>query len=379
MKKLHWFKILFLSALILILIRLINQTEMLGVFFDTLWKVAAPLLSGMVLAFIMDPVVGRLQRFFHLPRLVAIIITALAFAFIILIGLLFFLPSIIAGLRDMAGQIPVWIDRSELWLADFQFSEMLQQWEVDEILRSNAAQLNVYIHTLINNVISSSLTLILTTTSALFSFLFTCLAAIFFLLDKDNVLLLCRRLVVALCEKDHAVVILDYATRSKKLFYQFIVGKVIQAAILTATSSIGFFICGVPYAVLIGLFVGVTNIIPYVGPAIGAIFAVLIALFAVAPITAFYAIIVICVVQLIDNLWCQPKILGGQVGLRPIYVLIAVITGQSFFGPVGMLLAIPVCACLKLVSEDYLSYRLRKKGLNERLRPLTDEDDAEDL
>jgi predicted PurR-regulated permease PerM len=374
MKKIAWIQLLVLLFVTLIMIRVINQTDMLMYFLGLLKQVAFPLFWGGILAFLMDPFVRKLNHITRLPRLICVPVAAICFAVIVFIILIYFVPVLITGFKDLVESLPTWINQLESWMNDFEFNEAFRQLGMDEIMRSNAESLNDYVQVTLNHVFNSGINVIRSTTSVLLSLLFTCMAAIFFLWDKEKLLLLGQSLVLALCSERHAAFVLDYAAKSKIIFYRFVVGKVIQAMVLTGIGVVGFTLIGVPYAVLVSAFVGVTNIIPYVGPVIGAIFAVLVALFSADPINAVYAAMVVAFIQLVDNLVCQPKILGGKVGLAPIYILAGVLTGAALFGGIGMLLAIPVCAILKLICGDYISYRLKAKGWDDELAPLSEEE-----
>jgi predicted PurR-regulated permease PerM len=373
MKKGIWLRVLLLILVTLIFVRLFNQTDVLSQLLKVLHQIVAPLFWGCIVAFLLDPPVRKLQRTTRLPRVFCVISAAAGFAVLVLAGLVFLLPGLISGIRDLADQVPAWYNQASIWLADFQLNTTLQQLGLDEILRSRIEGVDEYFHTAISTIVNSTVSVLMSTTSAFFSVLFICLAAIFFLLDKDSILLTSRRLIIALCDERRAAAILHYAAKSKVIFYQFVAGKIIESTILTILGLVGFALIGLPYVVLVSIFVGVTNIIPYIGPVLGAVFALLIALFSADPAKLLYAALMVTFIQLVDNLWCQPKILGGKVGLRPIYVLFAVIVGQAFFGWLGILLAIPVCASLKIILDDYMTYRLKLKGLDDGLNPLPSE------
>jgi len=112
-----------------------------------------------------------------------------------------------------------------------------------------------------------------------------------------------------------------------------------------------------PYAVLISTIVGVTNMIPYFGPFIGAIPGVLI-LLLVSPLKALIFTIMILVLQQFDGLILGPKILGNSTGLKPLWIIIAITVGGSVAGVLGMLLGVPVVAFLRYLLNCYISYRL---------------------
>ncbi len=123
-------------------------------------------------------------------------------------------------------------------------------------------------------------------------------------------------------------------------------GTLIQSAVVAALISIGLAVIGVPYSLAIGLIAGVLNIVPYLGPAIAALLAATAGLF-VSPWAAFYAVIIVVVVQQFDSLFMAPRVMGDQMDLHPLLVVFALLVGATLFGVPGMILSVPVAAISK--------------------------------
>ena len=120
-----------------------------------------------------------------------------------------------------------------------------------------------------------------------------------------------------------------------------------------------------PYTLFISVIVGVTNMIPYFGPFIGAVPGILILLF-VQPVKALvFAIMVLCLQQF-DGLILGPKILGESTGMKPLWIIFAITVGGSMFGVIGMFLGVPVVAILNYLLDLYLQFRLNKKNISEK-------------
>ena len=117
---------------------------------------------------------------------------------------------------------------------------------------------------------------------------------------------------------------------------------------------------GAPYATLLSVIVGVTNMIPYFGPFIGAIPAVLITLF-ISPIKALWVAIFILVLQQVDGNIIGPKILGDKVGISPFYIILSILIGGGFFGMLGMLFAVPTFKIVSILLGRYLDARIEKQ------------------
>ena len=130
-------------------------------------------------------------------------------------------------------------------------------------------------------------------------------------------------------------------------------GQLLLMFIVGAVNGIGLAILGVPYAFLLGLWAGLTELFPYVGPVAGAIPGVFIAFTALGPVKALIALIIYIVVQQLESNFLIPKIMGRALGLSPVAVIFALLIGGKLFGFIGLLLAIPVAAVLAVVYEEW--------------------------
>ena len=140
-------------------------------------------------------------------------------------------------------------------------------------------------------------------------------------------------------------------------FYKYIRGQLLEAFFVGVLSTIVLYFIGIDYALIIGIIAGICNMIPYIGPIVGTVLAVIIALLSGQPITAVWAIIGMIVVQQVDNNLLAPKIVGDSVGLHPVFIMLAIIIGGNVGGLIGMLISVPVTASLKiLLSKWYNSH-----------------------
>ncbi|HNR04443.1 MAG TPA: AI-2E family transporter, partial [Bacillota bacterium] len=128
----------------------------------------------------------------------------------------------------------------------------------------------------------------------------------------------------------------------------FIRGQLLAALIVGILSSIGLSIIRLDFAILIGMTAGIANIIPYFGPILGSVPAVIVGLLSGNPVKALLAIIVLVAVQQIDGTLISPRIVGSSVGLHPVFVMLAMIIGGSYLGLLGMLIAVPIAAIIKM-------------------------------
>lgn len=147
-----------------------------------------------------------------------------------------------------------------------------------------------------------------------------------------------------------------------KTFGKFINGKLIDSLVIGVLCFIFMSIVNWPYAMLISVIVGVTNIIPFFGPFIGAIPSALLILM-VDPLTCLYFLIFILILQQLDGNVIGPKILGGSTGLPSFWIMFAILVGGGMFGFAGMILGIPVFACVYAYTAYSVNKKLDQKGM----------------
>ena len=156
--------------------------------------------------------------------------------------------------------------------------------------------------------------------------------------------------------------VLHLTTKSNEIFGGFIIGKIIDSAIIGVLCFFGLTILNMPYAVLVSVIVGVTNVIPFFGPYIGAIPSAILIMLA-DPIKGLYFIIFILLLQQFDGNILGPKILGNSTGLSAFWVIVAILLGGGLFGFVGMIMGVPTFAVLYYIVQMIMNYRLERKKL----------------
>lgn len=193
----------------------------------------------------------------------------------------------------------------------------------------------------------------------------------FFINRKEIFAAQCKKLVLAVMKEEHADNFMRGAAFVNKTFGGFINGKLLDSLIIGIICFVCMMIFRWPYPVLISVIVGVTNIIPFFGPFIGAIPSALLLLLQ-SPMTALYFLIFILILQQIDGNIIGPKILGGTTGLASFWVLFAILVGGGLFGVLGMILGVPVFAVIYAYLCYAVNRSLKKKGYSTDLREYKD-------
>lgn len=197
------------------------------------------------------------------------------------------------------------------------------------------------------------------TTSIVHVFL-AIIAALYMLLTKDNIVALVQRLMGLFVKRRTYDIVVNYAVKSNKIFYQFIGAQFLDSCILATLATIMLAILGVPYAVTLGLLLGACNMIPIVGSIFATIVTTVVTVFTGGAMLALITFIALLILQQMDANFIGPKITGDVLGLKPLLIIFAIFVGGAYFGIVGMFVAVPIAAMLKMFLEDFMDAREKK-------------------
>ncbi|MBQ9914539.1 MAG: AI-2E family transporter, partial [Clostridia bacterium] len=188
--------------------------------------------------------------------------------------------------------------------------------------------------------------------------------SVYFLFSKDDLICGIKKLLFAVFGKEKAVRIVETGRKTNEIFLNFIVSRLLQSLIIFILGLIVLVPLRIPLAPLVALVIGVTNMIPYLGPWLGGAVCVLLVLFY-SPVKALWVLLYILGVQILDNAIIGPKVMSDQVGISPLLVILGVTLGATFGGVFGMFIGVPVVAVLKLVFYDpYISRKLGGENID---------------
>lgn len=213
------------------------------------------------------------------------------------------------------------------------------------------------------NVVMSNLTVgVINIVSELVNAVIGLIISIYVLWGKETFTRQSKKIVYALFKPGQANMILHLTIKSNKIFGGFIIGKLIDSAIIGVICFIGLTILKMPYIMLVSVIVGVTNVIPFFGPYIGAIPSTILIMLS-DPKQGIYFIIFILVLQQLDGNVIGPKILGDSTGLSAFWVVFAILLGGGLFGFAGMILGVPTFAVIYYIVNMLINHKLEKKKL----------------
>ena len=204
---------------------------------------------------------------------------------------------------------------------------------------------------------------ILSVASSFLNVIMAIIVSVYMMAQRESLLRGVKSLL-SVCMSERLLTSLTaYIHKTARIFYKYLYGAVTDAVIVAVIMSIGFVLFDLPGAVLLGCLIGFLDVIPYFGAFIGGVVAVLVALFTKNIYTAIGVAVYVVAMQQLDGNILQPRIVGGSVGIRPIYVLLAVTLFGGLFGFWGILLGVPVMAVILMLLHDFIDYRKKKKAL----------------
>ena len=172
--------------------------------------------------------------------------------------------------------------------------------------------------------------------------------SLYIMLDREYFMALWQKILGILMSDEHSSKLNETLKEVNIVIGQFLRGQLLDGLIIAILSSIGLSIVGLDFAVFIGCFAGIANIIPYFGPILGMIPAVIVALLTGGVTQAFMVVLVLFIIQQIDGAIISPKVVGTSTGLHPVFVLVAILIAGYYWGIPGMIIAVPTAAIIKL-------------------------------
>ena len=191
------------------------------------------------------------------------------------------------------------------------------------------------------------------------------IVSIYLLATKERCAAHARRAIYALTAPRHTPWVFRAVGRVDEIFSGFVRGKILDSLIIGLICFIGCSLLNFPYTPLVSVIVGVTNVIPFFGPFLGAIPSIFLILLD-SPLKAVYFTLFVFALQQVDGNIIGPKILGDKTGLSSLWVIVAILVGGSFFGVAGMFFGVPILACLTSLCSFILESRLLRKDLPTR-------------
>lgn len=351
---------------------------------DALFRVISPVMYGIIFAYLMTPMINGIEGRILTPiitsngktkvsdkqrkymRMLSILLTLLIVGLLINGFFSILIPNIIKSIRSISYQFPYYIQNLTNWSAKFLEDNPDIEKIVIQFLDTYSEEFMSYLN---NNLVPQMETLVkqvslslISVLKVLWNFIIGIIISIYVLYSKETFAGQAKKLVFALFQTKTANQFIKDVRFASDTFIGFISGKIIDSIIIGCICFAGTSLMQMPYALLVSVIVGVTNVIPFFGPYLGAVPSAVLILM-VNPLKCVYFIIFILILQQVDGNFIGPKILGQSTGLSGFWVIFSITIFGGIMGIPGMIIGVPFFAVLYALARRIINRMLKRRGL----------------
>lgn len=364
-KWLYWFS---LGIAIIIVYKALDNFGNIMEVVDTFFTIIAPFFVGIFIAYLLYMPCRKIEKLYlkskakfikKRARTLSIVTVYIIVLLLIIILINFILPVVVESVTDLINNIQGYYE-----IAIQKFNELpedsILKGEMLNDLIQNINNLDIKQYIQLDKILEYIGSAIDTVTS-IFNVFVSVIVSIYILAERTKILKFLRDFASVTFKEKVYKNIDKYFNDSNEIFFKFIASQFIDAVIVGIMVTIAMSIMGIKYAPLLGFMIGLFNMIPYVGAIIAVAIAALITLITGGLSQAIWMLVVVIILQQIDANVINPHVIGQSLKISPLLVLFAITVGGAYFGVIGMFLAVPVIAVIKILVVDYINY---KKAIN---------------
>ena len=355
----------------------------ISIFFEKAYAILSPFLYGLVVAYLLNPIMIFFERKLSDPvwrkdkkpitdkgqkivKISSLVLTMMVFFLAVYLLLMLIIPQLVTSIQSIVERFPSYMAKTGVWLNNFMQSnpeimniinqnwENVSGWLTDTLLP--------YVQSIAADISPNILGGVVSVVSTLFDLIIGIIVAVYVLNSKKTLCAQAKKITYSLFSEDRANAIINNVRFANKTFGGFLSGKILDSLIIGIICFICCAILKIPYPLLISVIIGVTNIIPFFGPIIGAVPCALL-LIMISPIKCLVFIIFILILQQFDGNILGPKILGNSTGLSALWVLFAITLFGGIMGVFGMVIGVPLFAVLYAAIKTHTEKRLSLKNM----------------
>lgn len=363
-KWMYWFS--FALALILVY-KILDSFADIKMWFSNLFSVLSPFIVGIIIAYILyipsrkfEQMYGKVKFIKKRARPLSVFTVYVLFILLIIIGFRFLVPAITTSFQDLVNNFQSYY---------ISIKESIMALPEDSIFKSERF-MNIINQFNGFKMIGQYAQGVISFASGIFDIFVSFVVSLYLLLDRKQIVEFFRKLAGAFFSKQSYKNIGKYFHRTNEIFCKFLSSQFLDAIVVAILTSVAMSIMHVKYAVMLGLFIGLFNLIPYFGAIIAVAISVILTILTGGLSKAIEMTIVVIILQQIDANFINPKIVGESLEISPLLVIFSVTIGGAYFGILGMFLAVPVAAVIKLLITDLVDYKYKKR---EELNKLTNQ------
>ncbi len=346
-----------------------------------IFSILMPIIDGLVLAYLLAPLVNAVERILLKPafellkisekrsqrRFLSIFITYAVVIWVIYEFFSIVIPQIRNSILTIIDQFPSYVNTLTIWISKLLDDHPAIEKNVMDLINKSSISVEEFINTEVipqlNNLIMVVSMSVYSIFKEFWNLIIGFVISIYLLASKELFAAQAKKIIYAFLSLERANRFISNARFANKTFGGFFVGKILDSIIIGFLCFAVTSIIGTPFCVLISVIIGVTNIIPFFGPFLGAIPSILLILF-VDPLQAVYFVIFVIILQQVDGNIIGPKILGSSTGLSSFWVIFSITLFGGIWGILGMIVGVPIFAILFAFMKSLVESRLASRNLS---------------
>lgn len=364
-KWIYWFTF---AVAVIFVYKTLDSFEAVVNWAKNLFGILMPFIMSILVAYIfyipsrkMENLYEKVPLIHKKARLLGILTVYIIAIILLAITIKFIVPTIIDNIVELINSLPGYYNQITKTMSELPEDSIMKQIDFNAII-TKLQQIDIENLFDIETIFGYAKG-VLGITGTIFDIFVTIIVSIYILLERNQILEFAKKVANALFKKNTYNNLGIYFAKTNEIFFKFVTTQLLDGIIVGILISILLSIMKVKYGVMLGIMIGLFNIIPYIGAIIGVVIAVIITIFTGGIGQAIWMAILVTIVQQIDANIINPKIVGSSLKLSPILIIFAVTVGGAYFGILGMFLAVPVVAILKILVLDYIDYKTIIKNL----------------
>ena len=379
-KWIYWVSI---GIVLIVIYKFLDNFSGIGKWLANLFYILMPFVIGIILAYVLYLPSKKIENLFkkktklkHTRGLSIAIVYALAIAAISII-IKFIIPVLFGSIEDLVSNIQSYYNAISADEINFDIAPWIQsnilKPIVEYIQKINFEEM--FTPEKIKTYIDSAFGAV----KSIVNIFIAIVCSIYILAQRESIVEFINKFAKSVMKDSGYRKFNKYFTSGNEIFVNFISSQVIDAFVVAAVTSIAMSIIGVKYSLLLGVFIGISNLIPYFGAIVGVAISIIITLLTGGWKQALIMAIVVIILQQIDANIINPRITSSRLKISPLLVIFAVTVGGAYFGVIGMFIAVPIITLIKLVIEDFINVRLKEKANKDGIIEVDCEEDIDKI
>lgn len=364
----QWISLFLLGLSLIVVYKTFDNLGQIGQIISRGFSILTPFVVGFAIAFVLYGPMSWIER--NLKRIKGKFFEkaarplSVALVYLLMIGLLSLLfyiavPALVSAVGEFVSSVPAYYEKVMRFINDRagpgSFLESLD-------LPQRAKEIYAFLQEQVTvEKLLSYLSSVLNFTSSLVEVIMAIIVSVYMLLGHESLFAAVKSVLGLVFKPKTLTFFSTYAHKTAKIFYNYFYSQMLDALVVGVLATIGFLLARMPNAAVMGMLLGIMNMVPYFGALIGGVLSVLVALLSGNFYGALFVAVYILVMQQIDANIIQPRIVGQTVGIKAIYVLLGITIGGGLFGFWGIFLGAPFIAVVQMLLTDYIAYRNRIK------------------